>query len=80
MNRNRPADATQRAAQLTAPDEPPISAAAPGTKDARRLLPSSRYRHPGDVIRLIISALVLAGSLVASRPPLAGCSVPARLP
>ena len=65
MNRNRPAVPIQRGTQLTGPDEPPISAAAPGMKDARRLLPSSRYRHPGDVIRLIISALVLAGTLAA---------------
>ena len=42
-----------------------IGAAAPGTKDARRLLPSSRYRHPGDVIRLIGSGLVLTGTLAA---------------
>jgi hypothetical protein len=27
---------------------------------AVRLLPSSRYRHPGDVIRLISAALLLA--------------------
>ena len=65
MNRNRPADATRRGNQLTAPDESWIGAAAPGTKDVRRLLPSSRYRHPGDVIRLIISGLVLAGTLAA---------------
>ena len=30
-----------------------------------RFLPASRYRHPGDVIRLIISGLVLAGTLAA---------------
>jgi undecaprenyl-diphosphatase len=33
---------------------------------ARRLLGSSRYRHPGDVIRLISAAVVLAGALAAS--------------
>ena len=65
MKRNRPADATSRGNQLTAPDDPRIGAAAPGTKDVRRLLPSSRYRHPGDVIRLIISGLVLTGTLAA---------------
>ena len=54
-----------RGNQLTAPDEPRTVAAAPGTKAARRLLPSSRYRHPGDVIHLIISGLVLTGTLAA---------------
>jgi undecaprenyl-diphosphatase len=33
---------------------------------AEHLLPSSRYRHPGDVIRLISAGLLLACSLVAS--------------
>ena len=32
---------------------------------AVRFLPASRYRHPGDVIRLIVSGLVLAGTLAA---------------
>jgi len=30
-----------------------------------QLVPSSRYRHPGDVIRLIASGLVLVGTLAA---------------
>ncbi len=64
MNRNRPADATRRGNQLAPPGEPWIGAAALTTRDAR-LLPSSRYRHPGDVIRLIISGLVLTGTLAA---------------
>src|SRR5690349_9279463 len=33
---------------------------------AGSLPPSSRYRHPGDVIRLISAGLLLAGALVAS--------------
>ena len=33
---------------------------------ARHLLPSSRYRHPGDVIRLISAGLLLGCSLAAS--------------
>ena len=33
---------------------------------AGRLLPSSRYRHPGDVIRLIAGSILLLVSLVAS--------------
>jgi hypothetical protein len=31
----------------------------------RRILPPARYRHPGDVIRLIAAGLVLAGAVVA---------------
>ena len=65
MNRNRPSGAARRGNQLTVPDEPPASAPAPGTAKAWWLLPSSRYRHPGDVIRLIISGLVLTGMLAA---------------
>jgi undecaprenyl-diphosphatase len=34
---------------------------------ARQFLSSSRYRHPGDVIRLIAAGLVLACSLAASK-------------
>lgn len=34
----------------------------------RRLLPATRYRHPGDVIRLISAAIVLAGAVLASAP------------
>src|SRR5262249_57614635 len=33
----------------------------------RRVLPSSRYRHPGDVIRLIAGSVLLLVSLVASK-------------
>ena len=32
-----------------------------------RLVPSSRYRHPGDVIRLIAGSILLLVSLVASK-------------
>jgi hypothetical protein len=35
---------------------------APGRQ--RRILPPTRYRHPGDVIRLIIAGLVLAVAVV----------------
>jgi glycosyltransferase 2 family protein len=34
---------------------------------AGRVLPSSRYRHPGDVIRLIAGSILLLVSLVASK-------------
>jgi len=36
---------------------------APGRRG--RILPAARYRHPGDVIRLITAGLVLAGAVVA---------------
>ena len=36
---------------------------APGRQ--RRLLPPARYRHPGDVIRLVIAGLVLASAVAA---------------
>ena len=49
---------------LTAIDEPP-DGAEPVTQHPGRFLPASRYRHPGDVIRLIVSALVLTGTLAA---------------
>jgi len=32
-----------------------------------RMVPSSRYRHPGDVIRLIAGSILLLVSLVASK-------------
>lgn len=36
----------------------------PVTASVRRLLPASRYRHPGDTIRLIIAGSVLAAAVV----------------
>ena len=35
-------------------------------KHQARLLPPARYRHPGDVIRLITAGLVLAGALAVT--------------
>ena len=49
-------------------------------KHGVRLLPPARYRHPGDVIRLIIAGLVLAGALavtVATHATYAGASAAA---
>jgi glycosyltransferase 2 family protein len=40
--------------------------ARPATASAAQLLPASRYRHPGDVIRLICGGAVLACALAAS--------------
>ncbi len=64
QDRNPQASAALRS-QLTAADEPQASAAIQITRQARWLLPPSRYRHPGDVIRLIGSGLVLIGTLTA---------------
>ena len=53
-------------------DSPRIQAAAgePRTRRAGLVLPATRYRHPGDVIRLIAGALVLAatGTIAALAP------------
>jgi glycosyltransferase 2 family protein len=52
---------------LTAVTAGPAPAAPePADKHGVRLLPSSRYRHPGDVIRLILGALVLIGIVAAA--------------
>ena len=45
--------------------ERPPGPSEPVTKHAGRFLPSTRYRHPGDVIRLIGSGLILAVMLAA---------------
>jgi glycosyltransferase 2 family protein len=45
----------------THPDAPAVAA-----KHGGRLLAPARYRHPGDLIRLIIAGLVLAGALAVS--------------
>ena len=78
MTRNRPGVA-HRGNQLMAPGEPRAGVAAPGTKDVRRWLPSSRYRHPGDVIRLVAAAwvLVVATVLAALLPALLRPAAPA---
>jgi glycosyltransferase 2 family protein len=59
-----------------APVDLPVAAA----RHRGRLLPPARYRHPGDVIRLIIAGLVLAAALavaVAARATYAGASAAA---
>jgi glycosyltransferase 2 family protein len=63
-DRTPPGGKTHPGVKLTAANKPP-GAAEQVTKHARRLLPASRYRHPGDVIRLILSALILTGTLTA---------------
>ena len=66
MNRNRPAGVAHRGNQLVAPGEPGAGVAAPSAKEVRRWLPSSRYRHPGDVIRLVAAAGALAVAAVVA--------------
>ena len=47
----------------------PGTQARPSAETAKhwaRLLPPTRYRHPGDVIRLVIAGLVLAGALAVA--------------
>ena len=51
--------------ELTIANDPRTGAAGPVAKHAWQLVPSSRYRHPGDVIRLMASGLVLIGALAA---------------
>ena len=46
-------------------NEPAPDAPAPTTKHSGRFLPPARYRHPGDVIRLIGSGLILTAMLAA---------------
>ena len=47
-----------------------VAADKPPARRARRVLPATRYRHPGDVIRLIAAAVVLAvaGTVAALVP------------
>jgi undecaprenyl-diphosphatase len=63
-NQARQRGRTHPGGGLAAIDEPP-GGTEPVTQQTGRFLPASRYRHPGDVIRLIISGLVLAGTLAA---------------
>jgi glycosyltransferase 2 family protein len=65
---------------VTNPSETHVEAPAVAAKDMGRLLPPGRYRHPGDMIRLIIAGLVLAGALavsVAAHATYAGASAAA---
>ena len=65
---------------MTNSPETHVEAPAVAAKRRARLLPPARYRHPGDVIRLIIAGLVLAGALavtVAAHATYAGASAAA---
>jgi glycosyltransferase 2 family protein len=51
---------------MTKPPETRIGPSAAAGKHGGRLLSPARYRHPGDVIRLIIAGLVLAAAVAAT--------------
>ena len=57
---------TAEVSRLMTAARPVPSASEPANKDGARLLTSSRYRHPGDVIRLIAGGLVLIVTLAAA--------------
>src|SRR5947207_5874022 len=65
---------------MTTSPETGVEPLAKAAKHGVRFLPPARYRHPGDVIRLIIAGLVLAGALavtVATRATYAGATAAA---
>ena len=65
---------------MTKPPETHAEAPAVAAKHGGRLLAPARYRHPGDVIRLILAGLVLAGAAavtVAAHATYAGASAAA---
>jgi glycosyltransferase 2 family protein len=64
-DRPRGSGQIRRGDELTGTGEPGPGVPEPVTSHAVQLLSSSRYRHPGDVIRLIGGALVLGGALAA---------------
>jgi len=51
---------------MTKPPETRNAPSAAAVKRGGRLLSPARYRHPGDVIRLIIAGLVLAGAVAVT--------------
>src|ERR1700750_1894025 len=51
---------------MTTPPGTQVRPVAETAKHGARLLPPARYRHPGDVIRLIIAGLVLAAALAGT--------------
>lgn len=58
-------DRTRKGGELTA-GRPPSGAPGPKARGAAWLVPPTRYRHPGDVIRLIAGGLVLAVTLATA--------------
>jgi hypothetical protein len=65
---------------MTKPPETHIKPAVAAAPRGDRLLPPARYRHPGDVIRLIVAGFVLTGALavtIAAHATYAGASATA---
>src|SRR5437764_2364540 len=65
---------------MTLPPGTQVRPVAETAKHGVRLLRPARYRHPGDVIRLIIAGLVFAGALavaIATHATYAGASAAA---
>ncbi len=65
MNMDRTRHGGIRLSDPLTASEPSPGVPEPIMEHSGRFLPSTRYRHPGDVIRLIGSGLVLAGMLAA---------------
>jgi glycosyltransferase 2 family protein len=51
---------------MTKPPETRVVSSAAAVKRGGRLLSPARYRHPGDVIRLLVAGLVLAGTVAVT--------------
>ena len=51
---------------MTKPPETRIGPSAAAVKRGGRLLSPARYRHPGDVIRLIVAGLVFGGAVAVT--------------
>ena len=51
---------------MTRPPEIQLERSAVTARRGRRLLPPARYRHPGDIIRLLTAGLVLTGAFAVT--------------
>jgi glycosyltransferase 2 family protein len=51
---------------MTKPPETNVVSSTAAVKRGNPLLPPARYRHPGDVIRLIVAGLLLAGAVTVT--------------
>lgn len=54
---------------MTKPPDTHIGPSEAAARHGGRLLPPARYRHPGDVVRLIVAGLVLAGAVAVAAAP-----------
>jgi len=51
---------------MTRPPEIQLERSAAAARRGSRLLPPARYRHPGDIIRLVTAGFVLIGALTVT--------------